>query len=382
MNHFIEFENRVANICVEAFEHATNLCEGLQACEGLFPTLTIPKFMEIDRNLTERWIEQAASQMREQEIGERKYAASFFLSTWEFCDTEVRNVAEFIMNSNWRTCLLGVPSLVPFLSVTNESLPHVLVDLRVPQSESTKNVICMQNDINTLKGHELSEAFDLCVLDPPWYVENYKKWIDIAGAYCREGGIIAFVLLGRLTRPTADSDRKTLLRYCRARGLNMKIIKNAVLYDTPTFERSMLLRAGIPPVPWKRADLAIATRNGWNFCRRNTPTPEPIIPFGQSSAFGVLMDVVFDRYETNSKELILWPSGGFWMETPSQRVLSTKKCNVFTSNGAKFISPRPIDLFAELTALENCDQSFKLEQLVRLGFPSSVFGDFDGAPKY
>lgn len=375
MNNLVEFEHRIESICANAFEHADTLRDGLQACEGLFPTVAVSHFLAFNRKRTERWIEQAATEVQSRTLGERDFADSFFLSTWDFCAEHISTIAAYTVNSERRTCLLSVPSLVPFLSATSESRPHVLIDLRVPITETTKSVSCLPKDIITLNGHELSEAFDLCVLDPPWYVRNYIKWIDIAGSYCRDGGIIAFALLGRLTRPTADSDREEILEYCRARGLSVKIHNKVVLYDTPYFERHMLWRACIPPVPWKRADLVIATRDRWKPSLCKFPQPDPLPPFGQTSAFGIVVDIVFDRYETAAKELIQQPSDGYWMETPSRRVPNISHCNVFTSNGAKFISPRPIDLFSALSAAENCEQSVQWTEIERLGFPMDVFGN-------
>lgn len=376
MNKLDKFERRIENVCAEAFEHGDTLRDGLQACEGLFPTVAVSHFLAFNRKRTKRWIEQAATEVQSRTIEERDFAESFFLSTWDFCAEHISTIAAYIVNSKRRTCLLGVPSLVPFLSATSESRPHVLVDLRVPITESTKSVTCLPKDIITLSGRELSEAFDLCVLDPPWYVSNYIKWIDIGGSYCRDGGIIAFALLGRLTRPTADSDREEILEYCRTRGLSVKIHKKIVLYDTPSFERHMLWRAGIPPVPWKRADLVIATRESWKPSSFNFPQPNPLPPFGQARAFGVLVDIVFDRYESAAKELLLQPPDGYWMETPSRRVPGMSDCNVFTSNGAKFISPRPIDLFTALSAAKNCDEAVQWTEIERLGFPMDVFGNF------
>ncbi len=373
MDDIVEFERRVESICADAFEHADCLRDSLQACEGLFPTIAVSHFVAFDRKRTKRWIQQAASEVPSQTQRDGELAASFFLSTWDFCPEHIGTIAAFTLNANQRTCLLGVPSLVPFLSSTNESRPHVLVDLRVPLTEYTKNVICLSRDINTLNGRELLEAFDLCVLDPPWYLGNYFKWIDIAGSYCRDGGSIAFPLLGGLTRPTADRDREEILEYCRTRGLSVRIHKNVVLYDTPSFERHMLWRAGIPPILWKRADLVIATRDRWQPSTRDFPQADPLPPFRQSRVFEVLVDIVFDRYETTATDLLLQPADGYWMETPSRRVPSISHCNVFTSNGAKFISPRPIDLFTALSATENCDQSVQWAEIKRLGFPMDVF---------
>lgn len=370
-----EFEQDIKSVCERAFERANSLRSALQACEGLFPTIAVSQFRALDKGRTERWIEQAASEAESQNARATNYPASFFLSTWDFCAEELEIISLNTMKSVQRTCLLGVPSLAPFLSRVSESRPHVLIDLRVRSTNCNKSVICLSLDINSLDGRELSESFDLCFLDPPWYIKNYIKWIDIAGEYCREGGTIAFALLGRLTRPTAVSDREQILEHCRLHGLTVEIQKDLVLYDPPSFERHMLWRAGIPPVPWKRADLVIAKRDHWNASLRDIPQSEPLRPFRQVEIFGILVDIIFDRYQAVAKDLLTEPLGGYWMETPSRRVPGLSDCNVFTSNGAKFISPRPVDLFAALSSFEASNKLVRPQDIELLGFPMDVFSE-------
>lgn len=373
-NCAIDFEEKAKDVCLHAFERSDSLRSALQSCHGLFPTFAVAQFLSLDRHRTEQWIEQAKSEVQTETVRDFEPAPSFVLSTWSFYSEDLETICSKLVAPTRRTCLLGVPSLARFLVGSDKSRPHVLVDLRTRSTDSSDSVTCLTQDINTLDGGEFPEAFDTCVIDPPWYLENYFKWIELAGEYCREGGTVAFALLGRMTRPSAESDREQILGYCRERGLSLEILENFVLYDTPPFESHMLLRAGIPPVPWKRADLVIATRNNWKASERSIPPVKAVPPLGRVSVSGVQVEIIFDRYDTKSENLVVEPPSGYWMETPSRRVQGLNSCNVFTSNGAKFISPRPIDLYAALRSVESMGGPISQHRAKLLGFPQDVIG--------
>lgn len=369
-----ELGRRIETACRNAVDSAKSLTEALQACEGLFPTLAVQKFFEIDRARTQLWLEQAATDT-EQLTTETGNNSSFILSTWEFREDQTKSLSSVAWRPGSRVCLLGTPSLVRHLPIVSRAGPHILVDLRAPASGLPNNVIHLAYDINSLNGRELAGAFDACFLDPPWYVENYLKWIDVARSYCHDGGTIAFALLGRLTRPSAVDDREQILQHCSASGLSVEVYKERVLYKPPAFERHMLRRAGIPSVFWKRADLVIATCNHENVLQNRSAPAVQLIPFNQTHLAGITIEVVFDRYEQDIQENLLVPQGGYWMQTPSRREPGLKDCNVFTSNGARFISPRPIDLFGALVSLQQADSRSIRDRVGSLGFPLEVFGD-------
>lgn len=364
------FERRVVSVCQDAVKQANNLAHALQACEGLFPTLAVSQFLKINRQRTQQWLAEAASDTHPS-MSATKEGSSFVLSTWDFCKDRLKELSSVAWHSKSRVCLLGVPSLVQHLPVAVSERPHLLLDLRTPASGVPEGVLQLPCDIDALSGCEFDCAFDACFLDPPWYMESYLRWIDIAGSYCRDGGSIAFALLGRLTRPSATDDRERILAHCRARGLSPHLYENFVLYEPPSYERHMLARAGIPPVPWKRADLVLATCDRWVSSHCVEP-PTKLRIFKQARLSGLTIDVVFDRYEHDAMKILLIGEGGYWMETPSHRVPGLKDCNVFTSNGARFISPRPIDLFANLVSLQRSGPTKIQDGMRRLGFPLDV----------
>ena len=366
------FDRRADSICRNAAKKTNNLTDALQACEGLFPTLAVPQFAKIDRERTEHWLREAAEKLKISQFV-NEHSASYVLSTWDFCSEQIEAMGSVAWHSKSRICLLGTPSLVQYLPDATAIPPHVLIDLRAPSTEMSRNIIRLPYDINSLDGSEFAGAFDVCFLDPPWYVENYLKWIDIAASYCRAGGVVAFALLGGLTRPSAEDDRDRILQYCCARGLTVELHDKYVLYETPSFERHTLQRAGIPPVRWKRADLVVATYDRQIMVQSRAEPPPRLLPFQQASLGELTIDIVFDRYENSARKNVAIPLNGYWMKTPSRREPGQKDCNVFTSNGARFVSPKPVDLYAELLSMQGADFKSCRGEIQRLGFPLDIF---------
>jgi len=365
------FDQQIAEICSSTLASASNLRSALQSCRGLFPTDAVSAMKLIDPPKVANWIENAKLLEAKYTKTTTKSDASFLLSTWEYSRDASNAFSSLVAKKNQRTCLLGAPTMADHLGKIKTSRPHLLFDIRKVTEELHDEIAHVQTDINRLNGTEYEEIFDLCILDPPWYLENYIRWIDVAGRFCRPGGKIAFSLLGELTRPSASSDRQQIIDYCRAQGLNLEIYRDAVLYDVPEFERHMLRRSKIPVVPWKRADLVIGTRDNWNDLDCSLAQPRPLRPFACTTILGVRIEIEFDRYDSHANQLLNITSDGYWMKTPSRRAKNVDICNVFTSNGAKFSSPRPIDLYFELKKIETTGRS--IDCVASIGFPVEVF---------
>lgn len=116
-------------------------------------------------------------------------------------------------------------------------------------------------------------AYDVAVLDAPWYPDALEHWLAVAAAAVRPGGRIVLALLPALHRPSARADRAAIL--ARARALGPVAVEPAWLrYATPRFEREALAAAGVRvPERWRRADLLEISVE-----RRGTPPgvpPEP-----------------------------------------------------------------------------------------------------------
>ena len=366
----------VKELCQAAIKHCDCLADALQFCEGLFPTIALSRLMEVDRKVLECWIRNGNQKLSTEKTNEFQQD-SFALSTWQFSENCRTRLRDLLWRNEQRVCLLGVPSLVEYLPSNATGLKNLLIDVSKSIHVNQETTIHLPYDINLLEGSEFAETFDVCVFDPPWYLENYFKWIEVALSYCKIGGTIAFPLLGRMTRMDASQDREWILANCEARGLEFELYRGIVLYDPPSFERSILLRNGIPPVQWKRADLVVATRVD-SKCASivdGVPPiagPKPIKPMRQFVIGQYLIDIVLDRSAGYGSGLFRTPLGGYWMKTPSRKEIGLSDCNVYVSNGARLICERPLDLGSQLEEMGGSPEQ-TIMQLGTLGFPIEIF---------
>jgi SAM-dependent methyltransferase len=98
-------------------------------------------------------------------------------------------------------------------------------------------------------------AYDVAVLDAPWYPPALRHWLAVAAAAVRPGGRILFALLQALHRPSARADRAAILACARALG-TVRVEPARLRYASPRFEREALATAGLAvPEAWRHADL-------------------------------------------------------------------------------------------------------------------------------
>jgi hypothetical protein len=136
--------------------------------------------------------------------------------------------------------------------------------------------------LNRATGSPISIAFcngglprqsaDAVLLDPPWYLDFVRPMLAAAARACRPGGVVLISLPPIGTRPSAEADLGTVIRF--AKRLDLESIDHqelAIGYDTPFFERNALAAAGIhPPPQWRRGDLVV-------FRKTRSPT-RPLVP--------------------------------------------------------------------------------------------------------
>jgi hypothetical protein len=103
------------------------------------------------------------------------------------------------------------------------------------------------------------ESADAILVDPPWYLDFVRPMLAAAAHACRPGGFVLISLAPIGTRPSAESDRDTTVRFARRLGLNFIDHRElAIGYDTPFFERNALAAVKIhPPPQWRRGDLVV-----------------------------------------------------------------------------------------------------------------------------
>ena len=77
-------------------------------------------------------------------------------------------------------------------------------------------------------------AFDVAVLDPPWYFPTLTEWLSVASRCVKHGGTILLPLIPEFTRPSAASDAHQV----RAAANRIGPTRDTALfaeYDSPRF---------------------------------------------------------------------------------------------------------------------------------------------------
>ena len=97
------------------------------------------------------------------------------------------------------------------------------------------------------------------VADPPWYPEYNELFLWWSSTICAVGATVALALAPLHTRPTIEAEREQLWARARELGFDLRSLeKGALRYETPPFERSALLAAGVPVISdWRLGVLAI-----------------------------------------------------------------------------------------------------------------------------
>lgn len=357
---------RKYKICADALSAASCLSEAFQACRGLFPTEALELFRQIDSKKTDHLLKNIGS--NEGQCIQSPERSSFLLSNWDFSRESVQKIAEKTFGLGNHFCLLGTPSLVKHLPASDSQ--HVLFDAN-PGFQANESLSVFMFDINQLSGKELENEFDICFLDPPWYADDYIHWITVAINYCKIGGHLAFSLFGELTRPSADEDRVAIFEFCRSMGLEIEIVRDHITYLLPSFEHHMLARSNIPSVSWKKSDLIICKKTS-----SKTPEGKSVKKhtklYRRVALKNLTFEVVLDKNQKTPTNLVEKSTDGYWLSTPSRRSKIYIRSNVFTSNGAAFSTPRPLELLRELEKIAKHSEKSQRKLLVDLGFPADI----------
>jgi hypothetical protein len=94
-------------------------------------------------------------------------------------------------------------------------------------------------------------AFDVIVLDSPWYPEDLLLWLDLALRLSKVGTTILFSLWPNRTRPSAAMETEAVFQRILSRGRTERF-KDALRYLTPGFEHYSMPGIGNE---WRFGDL-------------------------------------------------------------------------------------------------------------------------------
>ncbi|MFP2507462.1 hypothetical protein [Buttiauxella gaviniae] len=146
---------------------------------------------------------------------------------WRFSyDTSVQLVN--LCDSQTVLCL-GTPSIASLLA--RSFRPYLLID-RHPIQEVKKHLTI---DIN-IEPPFIGTTFQNVVMDPPWYLDIYYRWLSWVAFSCHKKSKILLSIWPDDTRPNAAEEKQNLFKWIRSWG-ELQIISNCLCYETPIFEK-------------------------------------------------------------------------------------------------------------------------------------------------
>ncbi len=267
------------------------------------------------------------------------------LCSWYFSLETCHRIFKLYEWKEKNLLFLGMPRLFEYFGLKAADTELTLVDLDSYVTDSLRrhfgdrgNIIC--SDINNLQ-YKFEKKFDYIFLDPPWYVEYYDKWIEVAyNLVDKSNGMIIFPLFQELTRPSAEIQREEILTNLKKCSQNL-IITDFVEYDIPTFEKCELENSDILlDSPWKRADLIMLKHMG-------RYQPMSVLKKPQTDSGWTEIDIVkmrlfiknncnrnIDRDTFTIRRL---SENKNYLENPSRRNQERQLANILTSRGHGYI---------------------------------------------
>jgi hypothetical protein len=182
---------------------------------------------------------------------------------WYFDLASVDRIVSHIPHDARSVVALGTPTVAAAVASERPRCEVTLVDISpcfmshdVPGWVRGRGIDFVTHNLDE-KPYTGVEDADVVVMDPPWYIENYRAWLHSAVATCRKGGLIAVVLPQLLTNRRSLPERAEVEGYLRAIGL-VTVLPGALRYVTPSFELPILAAEGLDHLHrWRRADLAL-----------------------------------------------------------------------------------------------------------------------------
>lgn len=247
----------------------TDFHEILKNCESADPR----KIREIlnSKNLDEVLQKTDSEYINSQIVGNNYLPApDVNFSQWWFENSTIKYIIDKVKtkikySDDNKVLSIGTPTLA---IKTSEFFDTTLLDI-------DPDVISIFNDLErkNCKGiiynignelpEDISNTFDLALVDPPWYDDAIKLAINRALQGIKVGSEILFSFPGRLTRPGIDELRSKLIKELVSIGHDIISIEHDILsYVVPLFEQNALKDiAGFKSISWRKGDLIIFKKN-------------------------------------------------------------------------------------------------------------------------
>ncbi|WP_390895659.1 hypothetical protein [Stieleria tagensis] len=180
---------------------------------------------------------------------------------WRFAPTATRALSRISQSLGKRIACLGTPSVFANLNKSRSSSNSHYFDRCDASINFFKSIGLLNVDrLDCFRDFPPSSQFDVIVMDPPWYEDEYKAFMWMASQLVHVNGFVVLVLPPLGTRPNVTLERSCVLEWGERLGMNLVHLSEGCLpYMTPHFELNSLHNAGIycELGSWRRGTLAV-----------------------------------------------------------------------------------------------------------------------------
>ncbi len=190
-------------------------------------------------------------------------------SQWWFSESIYENLVKFVLRlskPHKPLAFLGSGTLGALLShfstnpISIFDVDRILLKKISNYCSKSTHTICY--DVSNEQNHSFKEKFQLVFVDPPWSRSMLRTFLVRSSTFVSVRGTLAISFPPVLTRPSAESERKELLKLAKSLGLSLKsTLPCFTEYSVPAFEQNAYKYCGITlQEPWRRGDLFIFTK--------------------------------------------------------------------------------------------------------------------------
>ncbi|MGK4445677.1 hypothetical protein ACSMDF_20215 [Yersinia enterocolitica] len=283
---------------------------------------------------------------------------------WRFSDKTAEKLCEFCIEG--KTLCVGVPTVATLLSEKGKEV--VLVDSHPIQNLKSHLII----DINfspPLKG-----SYNFVVMDPPWYLDVYYRWLSWAAISAGVGAKIFLSIWPDNTRPLAITEKKELFDWI-SKWAEIEHFEGSLDYETPLFEKMSEIKT--KDLKTRKGDLAVITVNDIPALEKMTPNKSKWIRYlFDDYQIAVKCDEVNNQSNSVKLEKLIQANGWIWPSV-SKRAEGREFIQLWSSENevAKLDSPNAlIKLLDQLIETEDLNSIFeKVNNLNEWDIPSPPY---------